>query len=89
MVQIGAIILLFAVNPLDMTRDILSGKSYRYHQVVSSAEFDLMLPENLGKDVVLPTSDLVTTDPSHWLNKCLAEYFSINTVKAASPEKTQ
>ena len=88
-VQIGAIVLLFAVNPLNMARDILSGKSYRHHQVVSNAEFDLRLPENLGKDVVLPTSDLVTTDASHWLNKCLAEYFSIKTVKAASPEKTQ
>ena len=72
-----------------MARDIVSGSSNRYHQTVSNAENVLMLPENQGKDVVLATNDLVTTDKNHYLNKCLAGYFSVNTVKAATETGTR
>ena len=87
LVQIVAIALLFAVNPLKMTRNILSGESYRYHQAVVSAEYELTRSENKGGDVVLPTNDLATTDENHWLNKCLASYFSVNTVRAVTQEQ--
>ena len=79
--------LLFAVNPFKMTRDILSGESYRYHQAAASAEYELTRSENKGRDVVLPTSDLATIDENHWLNKCLASYFSVNTVRAVTQEQ--
>ena len=82
-VQLLAAVLLFSVNPYKMLRTIATGSSAQYHLDVSHAEEILMLPENHDKDIILPTDDLVTHDKYHWVNKCVAEYFSVNTVRAA------
>jgi hypothetical protein len=83
MVQLLAVVLLFSVNPLKMLRNIVTGSSAQHQLTISHAETILMLPENQGKDIVLPTDDLVTHDKNHWVNRCVAEYFSVNTVRAA------
>lgn len=86
LVQLLAVGLLFFVNPYKMSKTIANGSAAQHHRELARAEKFLTLPENQGKDIILPTADLVSHDQNHWVNKCVADYFSVNTVRASDGE---
>ena len=75
-------IVLIAINPLQLTGELIDGTRQQQHDSVVAAVKLLDATSVKGKDVELPTKHLVTPDKSHWINRCVATYFDLNSVWA-------